>query len=98
MAADLEAARQLTYKAAALFQSFPKNLERLSAEAMRYSAMCKLIAADTAMRVTTDCVQLLGGYGFVKEYPVERMMRDAKITQIYEGTSQIQKMIIASTL
>ena len=98
MAAKLEAARQLTYKAAALYQSFPKNLERLSAEALRYSAMCKLIAADTAMSVTTDCVQLLGGYGFIKEYPVERMMRDAKITQIYEGTSQIQKMVIASTL
>jgi alkylation response protein AidB-like acyl-CoA dehydrogenase len=98
MAAKLEAARQLTYKAAALYQSFPKNLERLSAEALRYSAMCKLIAADTAMSITTDCVQLLGGYGFIREYPVERMMRDAKITQIYEGTSQIQKMVIASTL
>ena len=60
--------------------------------------MCKMLAADTAMSVTTDCVQLLGGYGFIKEYPVERMMRDAKITQIYEGTSQVQKMVIASTL
>jgi len=60
--------------------------------------MAKLFAAETAMKVTTDAVQLLGGYGYVKEYPVERMMRDAKITQIYEGTSQIQKVVIASTL
>jgi alkylation response protein AidB-like acyl-CoA dehydrogenase len=60
--------------------------------------MCKMVASDTAMSITTDCVQLLGGYGYIKEYPVERMMRDAKITQIYEGTSQIQKMVIASTL
>ncbi len=56
------------------------------------------LSAETAMKVTTDAVQLLGGYGFVKEYPVERMMRDAKITQIYEGTSQIQKVIISGTL
>jgi alkylation response protein AidB-like acyl-CoA dehydrogenase len=60
--------------------------------------MAKLFAAETAMKVTTDAVQLLGGYGYVKEYPVERMMRDAKITQIYEGTSQIQKVVISSTL
>ncbi|MFH0789478.1 MAG: acyl-CoA dehydrogenase family protein [Pseudomonadota bacterium] len=98
MATRLEAARQLTYKAAALYQTIPKNLDRLPAEALRYSAMCKMLAADTAMSITTDCVQLLGGYGYTKEYPVERMMRDAKITQIYEGTSQIQKMVIASTL
>ena len=67
-------------------------------EAIRLSAMCKLFAAETAMKVTTDAVQILGGYGYVKEYPVERMMRDAKITQIYEGTSQIQKVLIASLL
>jgi len=60
--------------------------------------MAKLHAAETAMKVTTDAVQLLGGYGYMKEYPLERMMRDAKITQIYEGTSQIQKVIIANTL
>jgi alkylation response protein AidB-like acyl-CoA dehydrogenase len=60
--------------------------------------MAKLFAGETAMKVTTDAVQLLGGYGYVKEYPVERMMRDAKITQIYEGTSQIQKVVIAATL
>jgi len=98
MATRLEGARQLTYKAAALYQTFPKNLDRLPAEALRYSAMCKMLAGDTAMSITTDCVQLLGGYGYIKEYPVERMMRDAKITQIYEGTSQVQKMVVASTL
>jgi alkylation response protein AidB-like acyl-CoA dehydrogenase len=98
MAAQVEASRQLTYKAAAIFEALPKNMDRLPKEAIRFSAMAKLIAAETAMKVTTDAVQLLGGYGYVKEYPVERMMRDAKITQIYEGTSQIQKMVIAGTL
>ncbi len=98
MTTQIEAARQLTYKAASLFEDLPKNLDRLPKETIRYSAMAKLLAAETAMKVTTDAVQLLGGYGYVKEYPVERMMRDAKITQIYEGTSQIQKVVIASTL
>jgi len=98
MATQVEAARQLTYKAAAIFEKLPKNLDRLSKDIIRYSAMAKLFAAETAMKVTTDAVQLLGGYGYVKEYPVERMMRDAKITQIYEGTSQIQKVVISSTL
>ena len=98
MTTQIEAARQLTYKAASLFEELPKNLDRLPKETIRYSAMAKLLAAETAMKVTTDAVQLLGGYGYVKEYPVERMMRDAKITQIYEGTSQIQKVVIASTL
>jgi alkylation response protein AidB-like acyl-CoA dehydrogenase len=98
MTTQIEAARQLTYKAASLFEDLPKNLDRLPKETIRYSAMAKLFAAETAMKVTTDAVQLLGGYGYVKEYPVERMMRDAKITQIYEGTSQIQKVVIASTL
>lgn len=98
MATRVEASRQLTYKAAALFEAVPKNLDRVSRELMRHSAMAKVFAADTAMQVTTDAVQLLGGYGYVKEYPVERMMRDAKITQIYEGTSQIQKVVISSTL
>jgi acyl-CoA dehydrogenase len=60
--------------------------------------MAKCYASDTAMKVTTDAVQLLGGYGYIKEYPVERMMRDAKITQIYEGTNQIQRLIIAKHL
>ena len=98
MTTQVEAARQLAYKAASLFEGLPKNLDRLPKETIRYSAMAKLFAAETAMKVTTDAVQLLGGYGYVKEYPVERMMRDAKITQIYEGTSQIQKVVIASTL
>jgi len=98
MATQVEAARQLTYKAAAVFEKLPKNLDRLPKDIIRYSAMAKLFAAETAMKVTTDAVQLLGGYGYVKEYPVERMMRDAKITQIYEGTSQIQKVVISSTL
>lgn len=98
MATQVEAARQLTYKAASIFERLPKNLDRLPKEIIRYSAMAKLFAAETAMKVTTDAVQLLGGYGYVKEYPVERMMRDAKITQIYEGTSQIQKVVISSTL
>ncbi len=98
MTTQVEAARQLTYKAASLFQTFPKNLDKLPKNAIRYSAMAKLCAAETAMKVTTDAVQLLGGYGYVREYPLERMMRDAKITQIYEGTSQIQKIVISSTL
>jgi len=98
MATQVEAARQLTYKAASVFEKLPKNLDRLPKEMVRQSAMAKLFAGETAMKVTTDAVQLLGGYGFVKEYPVERMMRDAKITQIYEGTSQIQKVVISATL
>jgi alkylation response protein AidB-like acyl-CoA dehydrogenase len=98
MATQVEAARQLTYKAASIFEKIPKNLDRVPKDAIRHSAMAKLFAADTAMKVTTDAVQLLGGYGFISEYPVERMMRDAKITQIYEGTSQVQKVIISSTL
>jgi alkylation response protein AidB-like acyl-CoA dehydrogenase len=98
MATQVEAARLLTYKAASMFEKIPKNLDRLPKDMIRASAMAKLYAADTAMKVTTDAVQLLGGYGYVKEYPVERMMRDAKITQIYEGTSQIQKVVIAGTL
>ena len=60
--------------------------------------MAKLVASDTAMWVTTEAVQVLGGYGYVNEYPVERMMRDAKITQIYEGTNEIQRLVIARTL
>ena len=98
MATQVEAARQLTYKAASVFEKLPKNLDRVPKEMVRQSAMAKLFAGETAMKVTTDAVQLLGGYGFVKEYPVERMMRDAKITQIYEGTSQIQKVVISATL
>jgi alkylation response protein AidB-like acyl-CoA dehydrogenase len=60
--------------------------------------MCKYFASDVAMKVTTDAVQILGGYGYMKEYPLEKMMRDAKILQIYEGTNQIQRTIVASNL
>ena len=91
MDAGVEAARQLTYRACA-------EIEAGVPDAARWSAMCKLVAGDTAMRVTTDAVQVLGGYGYVDEYPVERMMRDAKITQIYEGTQQVQRLVIARAL
>jgi alkylation response protein AidB-like acyl-CoA dehydrogenase len=86
-----EAARQLLYKAAT-------EIEAGSADASRWAAVSKLIAGDTAMAVTTDAVQVLGGYGYTDDYPVERMMRDAKITQLYEGTQQIQRLVIARAL
>ncbi|MDP8905413.1 MAG: acyl-CoA dehydrogenase family protein [Chloroflexota bacterium] len=91
MATRTEAARQLLYAAA----------ERIAAGdpgAARWAAMAKLFGGDTAMAVTTDAVQVFGGYGYTTEYPVERMMRDAKITQLYEGTQQIQRLIIARDL
>ena len=91
MATQVEAARHLVYYSAALVESAGR-------EASAVSAMAKLFAADTAMKVTTDAVQVLGGYGYITEYPVERMMRDAKITQIYEGTNQIQRVVIARHL
>jgi alkylation response protein AidB-like acyl-CoA dehydrogenase len=91
MDAGTEAARQLLYKACV-------EIDAGAPDASRWSAMCKLVAGDTAMRVTTDAVQVLGGYGYIDEYPVERMMRDAKITQLYEGTQQIQRLVIARTL
>ena len=91
MDASTEAARQLLYKACS-------EIEGGSPDAARWSAMCKLVAGDAAMRVTTDAVQVLGGYGYIDEFPVERMMRDAKITQIYEGTQQIQRLVIARAL
>jgi alkylation response protein AidB-like acyl-CoA dehydrogenase len=91
MDAQTEAARQLLYKACV-------EIDAGSAQASRWSALCKLVAGDTAMRVTTDAVQVLGGYGYIDEFPVERMMRDAKITQLYEGTQQIQRLVIARSL
>ncbi len=91
MDAQTEAARQLLYKACV-------EIDAGSSQAGRWSAMCKLVAGDTAMRVTTDAVQVLGGYGYIDEFPVERMMRDAKITQLYEGTQQIQRLVIARSL
>ncbi|MFH0811511.1 MAG: acyl-CoA dehydrogenase family protein, partial [Pseudomonadota bacterium] len=98
MAIQIEAARQLLYKAAAVFQELPKNMSRLAPEQVRFSSMAKTFCSDVAMGVTVEAVQVLGGYGYSKEYPVERMMRDAKITQIYEGTNEIQRLVIASTL
>jgi alkylation response protein AidB-like acyl-CoA dehydrogenase len=62
------------------------------------SAMCKVLASDVAMKVTTDAVQIFGGYGYMKDYPIEKFMRDAKITQIYEGTNQIQRWVIARNI
>jgi len=98
MDTQVEAARQLLYKTCAVLQEVPKDLSPVPKEAIRLSAMSKLFASETAMKVSTDAVQVLGGYGYVREYPVERMMRDAKITQIYEGTSQVQKIVIGSLL
>jgi len=91
MDAATEAARQLLYKACT-------EIDAGAPDAGRWSAMCKLVAGDAAMRVTTDAVQVLGGYGYIDEFPVERMMRDAKITQLYEGTQQIQRLVIARDL
>jgi alkylation response protein AidB-like acyl-CoA dehydrogenase len=91
MAMELEAARMLVYKALALCDA--------GGERMTYfSSVAKCFASDAAMRITTDAVQVLGGYGYMREYPVERFMRDAKITQIYEGTNQIQRVVIAREL
>jgi len=93
--ADMEtrtaAARELLYRACS-------KIDRGEADAGKYSAMAKLFASDTAMAVTVEAVQVLGGYGYVNEYPVERYMRDAKITQIYEGTNEIQRLVIARSL
>jgi alkylation response protein AidB-like acyl-CoA dehydrogenase len=97
MAMNIEAARQLLYKTSSVLQELPKDMSRISPETIRLSSMSKCFCADTAMRVTVEAVQVLGGYGYVKEYPVERFMRDAKITQIYEGTNEIQRVVIMST-
>lgn len=90
MATQIEAARLLIYQAA--------DMKERNLAYGKYSAMAKLFAAETAMYVTTKAVQLHGGYGYTKDYPVERMMRDAKITEIYEGTSEVQKMVIAASV
>jgi alkylation response protein AidB-like acyl-CoA dehydrogenase len=93
--ADMEtrtaAARELLYRACA-------KIDRHEPDAGKYSAMAKLFASDTAMAVTVEAVQVLGGYGYVTEYPVERYMRDAKITQIYEGTNEIQRLVVARSM
>ncbi|MDQ4040387.1 MAG: acyl-CoA dehydrogenase family protein, partial [Actinomycetota bacterium] len=93
--ADMEtqcaAGRELLYKACA-------KVDRHEPDMGKYSAMAKLFCSDTAMGVTVEAVQVLGGYGYVKEYPVERYLRDAKITQIYEGTNEIQRLVISRSL
>jgi alkylation response protein AidB-like acyl-CoA dehydrogenase len=91
MGIKLEAARQLTYAAAA-------KSERGDADLTYFGAAAKCFASDAAMEITTDAVQLLGGYGYTRDFPVERMMRDAKITQIYEGTNQVQRIVVAREL
>lgn len=91
MATQIEAARAMVMATARMIDSGAKKYAK-------ESAMCKVFASDMAMKVTTDAVQILGGYGYMKEYPVEKMMRDAKITQIYEGTNQVQRGVIASNL
>jgi len=91
MSMQLEAARQLTYAAAA-------RSERNEPDLTYFGAAAKCFASDVAMKVTTDAVQLLGGYGYTRDFPVERMMRDAKITQIYEGTNQVQRLVVARQL
>lgn len=91
MATRVEAARNLVYDAAMAVEAGSPDVSRLS-------AMCKLFATDTAMEVTTNAVQIFGGYGYMRDYPIEKYMRDAKITQIYEGTNQVQRMVVARAL
>ncbi|GAC1425778.1 MAG: acyl-CoA dehydrogenase family protein [Ktedonobacteraceae bacterium] len=91
MATKVEASRLLVYNVAEMIDRGAKNFSQ-------YSSMAKMFASDSAMEVTNDAIQVLGGYGYMKEYPAERMMRDAKITQIYEGTNQIQRLVIARAL
>ena len=91
MATQVEAARSLVHHAARTIDSGHKAITKLS-------AMCKLMATDVAMKVTTDCVQLFGGYGYCKDSPIEKYMRDANITQIYEGTNQVHRLVIALSL
>ena len=91
MSIQVEAARAIVYRAAKLVDAGQKDVSKIS-------AIAKTFASDVAMKVTTDAVQVFGGYGYMREYPVEKMMRDAKITQIYEGTNQIQRSVIAASL
>jgi alkylation response protein AidB-like acyl-CoA dehydrogenase len=91
MATKVEASRLLVYNVAEMIDRGEKSVSK-------YASMAKMFASDAAMEVTNDAIQVLGGYGYIKEYPAERMMRDAKITQIYEGTNQIQRLVIARSL
>jgi alkylation response protein AidB-like acyl-CoA dehydrogenase len=93
MALGVEMARTIVYRAAAMIDTEPE-----SPEIPKISSMAKWYASDVAMKVATDAIQVFGGYGYTREYPVERMMRDAKITQIYEGTNQVQRIIIANQM
>ena len=93
MALSVETARSIVYRAASMIDTEPE-----APDLPKIASMAKWYASDVAMKVTTDAVQVFGGYGYVREYPVERMMRDAKITQIYEGTNQIQRTIIAGQI
>jgi alkylation response protein AidB-like acyl-CoA dehydrogenase len=93
MEAGTAAARELLYKACSM-----ADRPTRPADLGKWTSMAKLIASDNAMRVTVEAIQVLGGYGYVNEYPVERMMRDAKITQIYEGTNEIQRVVIARSM
>jgi acyl-CoA dehydrogenase len=90
MAMNVEAARLLTWRAAAMVDEGNRNT--------KFASFAKAFAADTAMKATVDAVQVFGGYGFMKEYPVEKLMRDVKVYQIYEGTSQIQRNVIVREL
>lgn len=91
MATQIEAARSLIYATARMIDAGVKNIAK-------ESAMCKVLASDVAMKVATDAVQIFGGYGYMRDYPIEKYMRDAKITQIYEGTNQIQRLVIARNI
>jgi butyryl-CoA dehydrogenase len=91
MATEIEAARAMIYAACRAIDAGEKDISKIS-------AMSKLFASDVAMKVTTDAVQIFGGYGYMRDYPIEKFMRDAKITQIYEGTNQIQRDVIAHAL
>jgi alkylation response protein AidB-like acyl-CoA dehydrogenase len=91
LATEIEAARQMVYAAA---RAIDLGLPNVS----KFAAMCKVFATDVAMKVTTDAVQLFGGYGYCRDYPIEKYMRDAKITQIYEGANQIQRLVIGRAL
>jgi butyryl-CoA dehydrogenase len=91
MASQIEAARALVYAVARWADTNPKDISK-------YSAISKLFPTEVSMKVTVDAVQIFGGYGFMRDYPVEKMMRDAKILQIYEGTNQIQRNVIGQAL
>ena len=90
MAMNIEASRLLVYQAVQLLQAGTPSI--------KHSSFAKCFATDTAMKVATDAVQIFGGYGFIREYPVEKYFRDAKIMQIYEGTNQIQRVVIAKEM